>query len=385
MRLRPAMLGFALLSLGFSSVISACATSVGLEEGGDDDDDVGSASSSSSSGKSSSSSSGGSSSGGKKSSSSSSSSGSSNSNSSSSSSGGGGGTSGMLPPGPAPGSACEEPLAEYKQGCGLCGKQTAVCILVDGAYKVSQYGECTGEVEDGCRPGTSQTAATCGYCGTVDRTCSNACKWVNSGSCQGEVSGTSATRCKPGETRVSSLTGDGSSCEAGSYVTHTCYPADSQYRCRWNAPLPAMCAAPGLNAPAKGQTASFTVLEDMQSASLHASVNYSSTSCPTSTTESTVGAWVQVRNATSAEIKVKVSSIVSGADLVLVTYGSTKPTTDAQAKACVALNDTCGSAGIQSCVNNLSIAANSHIWVFSGRYGSYQTTPAEHELRVDTL
>ena len=56
-----------------------------------------------------------------------------------------------------------------------------------------------------------------------------------------------------------------------------------------------------------------------------------------------------------------------------------------RAKACVALNDTCGSAGIQSCVNNLSIAANSHIWVFSGRYGSYQTTPAEHELRVDTL
>ncbi len=97
-------------------------------------------------------------------------------------------------PAPPPGSACAVIDEIFVKQCGACGKQEALCLAnADGGPggTVTEYNACTGELEGGCVPGTTDNEA-CGNCGTRVRTCNKYCAWT-AGQCTGEP----ADSCSP--------------------------------------------------------------------------------------------------------------------------------------------------------------------------------------------
>src|SRR5262249_6793168 len=63
------------------------------------------------------------------------------------------------PPPPDEGTACSTPNQIFKRTCGFCGTQEAICLAGDdgGAAKVSPYGECNNQVDNGCKPGATDS------------------------------------------------------------------------------------------------------------------------------------------------------------------------------------------------------------------------------------
>src|SRR5690606_2401896 len=95
------------------------------------------------------------------------------------------------------GDPCSTPNQIFKRSCGLCGTQEAICLTSEsGSNFVSPYGECTGQVLDGCMPGTVEEAP-CGNCGTQKRTCNQYCAW-STGSCQNQP----PDHCTPGSVEL---------------------------------------------------------------------------------------------------------------------------------------------------------------------------------------
>ncbi len=77
-----------------------------------------------------------------------------------------------------PDGACPVLNATRSRACGMCGQAISRCIdngRGNGTW--SAYGACTGEVADGCTPG-SVKSEPCGACGTVTKTCNNACAYA---------------------------------------------------------------------------------------------------------------------------------------------------------------------------------------------------------------
>ncbi len=88
---------------------------------------------------------------------------------------------------PTPGTTCAVADEIFVRTCGVCGKQTALCLAnADGGPGgvVTEYNACSDEVDGGCLPGTTDNEA-CGNCGTRVRTCNKYCAWT-AGPCTGE-------------------------------------------------------------------------------------------------------------------------------------------------------------------------------------------------------
>jgi hypothetical protein len=80
-----------------------------------------------------------------------------------------------------------------------------------GVLTWQEWGACVNEVDGGCMPGTTRDAG-CGKCGTMNLTCTNACKWPDTGSCKNQ--GT----CWPGDIDFSVAL----SCDAGTGRERSC-------------------------------------------------------------------------------------------------------------------------------------------------------------------
>jgi hypothetical protein len=104
------------------------------------------------------------------------------------------------------GTACSPANLVQVQSCGRCGLQTSTCApLPDGsapppsdagqgdaarhdagpALAWGPFGECTGQNDAGCVPGT-QTVTPCGLCGTQTTVCESDCE-LGATNCVGEV------------------------------------------------------------------------------------------------------------------------------------------------------------------------------------------------------
>jgi len=104
------------------------------------------------------------------------------------------GTSDPDPPAPQPGEPCANINEVFEKECGACGRHSAICLAnPDGGGGFwSEYGDCSGEVPNGCIPGTTITEE-CGNCGTRTLVCSKYCSW-NNPVCTGEP----PNSCAPG-------------------------------------------------------------------------------------------------------------------------------------------------------------------------------------------
>jgi hypothetical protein len=230
------------------------------------------------------------------------------------------------PSAPNEGDPCPTPNEIFKRSCGFCGTQEAICLVSPdgGPNFVSPYGECTGQVEGGCMPGTVEEVP-CGDCGTQKRTCNQYCAWSTS-TCQNQP----PNHCTPGSVELLSA-----GCPANEYRTKTC-KAD----CTWDNVT--ACSEPPtfVNAPpAPGGVAStIAILKSTKTigrlgGTCGSSVSISMTDTPY--------AYVEVRNPNPKAVTVSIynsqatpsSPII---DTIMAAYdGATIPTTDTQRKNCI--------------------------------------------------
>jgi hypothetical protein len=132
------------------------------------------------------------------------------------------------PAAPQPGEPCSKLNDVFEKDCGACGKHSAICLAGEGGTGYwSEYGDCAGEIEGGCIPGTTQTEA-CGNCGTRVLTCSKYCAW-NNPVCSGEP----PNSCPPGSVELVAA-----GCGEHKYRQMTC-KADCTYN-----PASLSCEAP---------------------------------------------------------------------------------------------------------------------------------------------
>ena len=106
------------------------------------------------------------------------------------------------------GSPCTNEGTVESRGCGVCGKQQRLCLSATW----QDWGSCSGEVVNGCMPGSAEYVA-CGMCGQQKRECTSACSWIT-GICGNEP----VNACEPGLIEYS----DGLSCATGSGRTREC-------------------------------------------------------------------------------------------------------------------------------------------------------------------
>ncbi|RYG17993.1 hypothetical protein EON82_23160 [bacterium] len=262
---------------------------------------------------------------------------------------------------------------EFVQGCGYCGKQIAKCD--PGDLVVGRYGDCTGEVDNGCFPtDPPQNDIACGFCGTQNRTCNNSCRWVTT-SCTGEQPLT-AVRCVAGSTRN---TNEGCS-SPSTGRTHVCQDRSAgDQRCTWTAPPSNQCAAlPSfLVAPAalEGTASRYIPLADQVN---RLRPNYG---CTTSGA-SLRSAVTEIRNPVASEITVSVYDTAGATDLVMASYTTVPPTPTATSNGCVVFNDTCSAiTGANSCLKDLKIPASGRLWIVTSYYDS-NDVPKPYDLTV---
>lgn len=227
------------------------------------------------------------------------------------------------PPPPAPGTACTKIDEIFKRSCGACGTQEALCLAGEdgGAGKVSDYGACTGEVADGCIPGTTATES-CGNCGTLTKTCNKYCAWTKT-ACAGEPTNS----CAAG-TVAWSTTG----CPSG-MTQRSCSDA-----CQWSS-FTGVCSAPDFVVKASGvvgKTASviFPLTASLRSKKVTGSC---ATGANVSTTDNHVVAYVRVQNDNTVATKISAwnSQAPGGTviDTILTAY-TRVPTSDEELRAC---------------------------------------------------
>ncbi|MFO0665506.1 MAG: hypothetical protein U0174_16235 [Polyangiaceae bacterium] len=267
--------------------------------------------------------------------------------------------------GPAPGSACPTPGVIFKQTCGFCGQQEAVC---EQNNTVSQYGPCSGEVANGCTPGSSRQT-TCGLCGTKNEICQNNCQWA-SGQCGGEP----ANACTPGAIKYTT---------AGCSLPNTFRKQVCENTCQYGLPAPLPCIPKDNDltiASAVGSQVSnefdFSPLND-QLPRLN-----SITTCPSTTSASNTSyKYVEVKNPTAQTAKVEIwfDNAVGGVDIdTIVTYypGNVIPTGAARLACSGTVNDFCSTAPCTSSWSGLvgnnaaTIPPNSSIMLYHAVYST---------------
>lgn len=282
-------------------------------------------------------------------------------------------------PPPTEGDPCPKPNEIFKRSCGLCGTQSAVCLVPEdgGTSYVSPYGECSDQVPNGCVPGT-QEEVPCGDCGTLKRTCSKYCSWSTT-SCQNEP----PQHCTPGAVELVSA-----GCPADKYRQKTC-----KATCTWDN-ISVTCSEPPsfvLVAPTVGSTTStIAVLRAAQT------TGRLSLSCPGANILSspvTPYAYVEVRNPNPKAVTVSIfnsqatpSSPVI--DTVMAAYeGATIPSTDAQRKNCIkgvaddgdtVLTGDSNFASLDGTAGAVTIPAGGSVQVYFAAYYAYDaSTPTK--------
>lgn len=235
---------------------------------------------------------------------------------------------------PVTGTACTTVGFIYTKKCGLCGTAEAAC---EADMKVGTYGVCTGEVADGCTPGTTRSSA-CGLCGTKSEICQNNCQWA-SGSCSGEPAGA----CSPGAVK---------------YTTAGCTMADTYRKqvcgstCQFGAPEPPPCKPKDIGFPIGSAVGSVTSgdfqLSDVgdELPNVVTGSPYSaSKACPlTLDTATDYYAYVTIKNPNATAAKVDVwlekTGTSSSFDSLIAVY-PTMPAAGARAACVGAYNDDC--------------------------------------------
>jgi hypothetical protein len=258
----------------------------------------------------------------------------------------------------------------YTRSCGFCGSQQAVCLANGAAGKVSDYSACSGEVADGCAPGSMMMEA-CGLCGTHQKICQNNCQW-QAGSCTNEP----MNACSPGL-----INNSGAGCSAGTYRQQTC-GNDCKYG-NFTMSCGAFVNPVTLQVPAVGAVVSAAQdIEPVVGKSWGLGIT---STCPATTVKADNPMdYIELDNNTGKAAKVTIyqSAAPGGSELdtVLFVYnGSSPPADDASKKACVgkvsdscATTALCGSASTFTFASLASVAipAGGKILVYSSAYSS---------------
>ncbi|WP_146646174.1 hypothetical protein [Labilithrix luteola] len=258
-----------------------------------------------------------------------------------------------------PGTPCTSVGEIYERACGVCGKQIASC---SPSHVVTGYGACN-EPPKACAPGTIETTAACGYCGTTKRTCNNACEWVEE-ACQGEV--TSPTRCLAG-----TIDNRDEGCAPGIKRPWKC-----DATCAWTAPTISCEEATRLLV--LGETVgSKTTRQFTQLDSKIKRLTSSGTPCKLSTATDSYYAYVEVRNphAKSAKVDLFVREPAGQPAIsVLVSAYATLPDSSAAARqACLTGTELACFHDIsyRACLMDddaVTVPANGSVWVYIGNF-----------------
>jgi hypothetical protein len=297
------------------------------------------------------------------------------------------------PPPPVPGTACAKPDEIVKKQCGACGEQSTVCIAgADGGPGAwTEYSPCTGEIADGCVPGTTVTEA-CGNCGTVTRTCSKYCGW-SAGTCTGQP----ADSCVPLAIDLST---------AGCGAAETYRQRSCKADCTWNNFSSTCSAAPtSIEVPPTVGGVSGTIVT-LRSAKTAPKLTGT---CPNATLSTTVTSpyeYVHVHNPNAKAAVVTVfNSLAPGGVVfhtVLAAYaGAQSPATDAARKACLAGGvNTFGDDALTGDFDFASLGdgdavtvpANGTVTIYVGAYSKFDaakpaasTGPVRVSVRLDAL
>ncbi len=281
---------------------------------------------------------------------------------------------------PATGTACTTVGFIYPKKCGFCGTSEAAC---EADMKVGVYGACSGEVVDGCMPGTTRSSA-CGLCGTKSEICQNNCQWA-SGTCMGEPVGA----CAPGNVKYTT---------AGCTTANTFRKQTCGTTCQYGAPEPPPCK-PKDTGVAIATTVGGTVTFSGELSKLTDQIpRQGSGTCPTTpSTTSTSYAYVEVKNTTAQAAKVEIwfDAPAGGTDIdtVVTTYpGNVIPTTPAARNACTnTVNDFCSTLPCTGSWSGLvgtaavSIPAGGSILVYHAAYFSDDTGPFDMFVKTTSL
>jgi hypothetical protein len=258
------------------------------------------------------------------------------------------------------GTPCSPSGATQQRGCGVCGRQSRVCLDPGTGPVWQTWGACTGEIDGGCVPGT-QIPEECGNCGTRMRTCQASCQWLT-----GLCSEPDASACSPLDQEFV----PGLSCtNANEGRHHYCLPREAgALGCTWTAWSNCTTSMPyihSLTLPA-GSTAGQTVSGEFQLSPTTRTQRVLETgygtnlmaACPrTLETAATRYTYVGIVNATGQAARVSVftsRSAVDGGyqylDTVMAVYlRDTIPVTDTDRTACTGyVNDDCTRAPCSS-------------------------------------
>ena len=233
------------------------------------------------------------------------------------------------PPPPVPGAACPTVNAVGTKPCGACGVAETLCLddgTGTGKNKWTAYGQCTGEIPDGCTPGTIVTE-DCGNCGKLTKTCNQFCAFAVT-ACAGQP----VNNCKAGTLEYS-----GAGCPtASTYRNRTCGVA-----CTWGAYSPT-CEMPVNDIVFNiGAVAGATTTKVITFTAARVGTRLTG-SCPSANLSAPVNhpyQFVEVHNPTAkaAKVTVYVSQPAGGAlvDTVMTAYANPiQPMDDPSRKAC---------------------------------------------------
>ena len=295
------------------------------------------------------------------------------------------------PPAPAEGSACTTVGQIFKRGCGFCGNQEAIC---EGTKLVSAYGLCSGEVANGCTPGSTRQAA-CGLCGTRQEICQNSCQWA-AGGCTGEV----AMGCSPGSIKTTT---------AGCNVQGEVKVLTCENTCMYGQPSacgPIPTASLAINANLNQEAAGNFTLSALTDQIKRYDVLFGPSACPAALDlDNTSFVWIKLTNPTNMTAKVSVwgAQAAGGQDMdtVIGWYNTANPpANDTDRLACTGyIDDDCQDApcdtnsGIWGGLIDFpggpdarpSIPPNGAVVVLVQAYSSNETGTFALHVRTDSL
>jgi hypothetical protein len=284
------------------------------------------------------------------------------------------------PPPPVPDTPCATVDEVRKKPCGACGNQSTICLSVAGAKKWSVYSSCEQELVGGCIPGTFVNEP-CGNCGTLKRTCSQFCAYINA-ACGGQP----ASSCVPGSVELQS---------AGCPTANLFHQRTCGATC--TAPsFDATCSAPPTVVevgPTPGNVSStIAILSEAQSLT-----RISGTACPAATLTTIVTPYVylQVHNPLAKSATVEIYNSLAPGGVVFKTAlaaydGAVAPTDDATRKVClkaattgtVALTGDSKFASLNA-TKTVTIAPGATVSVYVAAYYAYDPTkPTESTGKV---
>ena len=243
------------------------------------------------------------------------------------------------------GSKCTPEGTVEARPCGVCGKQQRLCL---GAIW-QDWGSCSGEVPNGCTPGTTDYVG-CGMCGQLKRECTSMCTWMT-GICSGEP----ANACEPGLLEYS----DGLSCASGTGRTRECSKpsaaADGGVTgCTWSnystacvAPLTSLIAPAIVGEKVGGVFVANTQLDYVYENYYSTPIDAAKTLCMIDTTYpyKAPGTFVKISNPSTSTVTLSIwmteakSGTLTNADVAMAVFpGGTIPT---NLGACGQLGEAC--------------------------------------------